>query len=132
LRKRRSPAEKKSLSYAKDRRNSYGENDKSSRKNIPRKKRVPHRADRHREHQTLQGASGTLSEPLAELAEAKLLARRPKMAGGRLKWADQALGEYLQDRLRRRARLGINDLAATDTAIDRIQSRQHDRKKARP
>ena len=34
--KRKSPQEKKALSYAKDRRNTYGENDKSSRKNIPR------------------------------------------------------------------------------------------------
>lgn len=35
LMKRRSPQEKKRLSYAKDRRNDYGENDKSSRKNVP-------------------------------------------------------------------------------------------------
>ena len=33
---RRSPQEKKALSYARDCRNVYGENDKSSRKNIPR------------------------------------------------------------------------------------------------
>ena len=40
---RRSPQEKKTLSYAKDRRNDYGENDKSSRKSIRRNKRVPNR-----------------------------------------------------------------------------------------
>lgn len=34
----RNPQEKKDLSYKKDRRNTYGENDKSSRKNIPRSK----------------------------------------------------------------------------------------------
>ncbi len=33
---RRTPQEKKALSYVKDRRNDYGENDKSSRKNIRR------------------------------------------------------------------------------------------------
>ncbi|UGT42762.1 hypothetical protein LTV02_04940 [Nocardia yamanashiensis] len=43
--RRKSPQEKKSLSYAKDRRNDYGENDKSSRRNIRRNKRFPHRAD---------------------------------------------------------------------------------------
>ncbi|MEL6682968.1 MAG: hypothetical protein AAFQ09_10020 [Pseudomonadota bacterium] len=33
--RRRTPQEKKALSYAKDRKNNYGENNKSSRKNIP-------------------------------------------------------------------------------------------------
>lgn len=33
---RRDPQEKKALSYAKDRRNDYGENDKGSRKGIRR------------------------------------------------------------------------------------------------
>jgi hypothetical protein len=41
---RRSPQEKKALSYAKDRRNDYGENDKSSRKNIPPNQTGPERA----------------------------------------------------------------------------------------
>ena len=35
---RKSPQEKKKLSYKKDRRNRYGENTKSSRKTIPRRK----------------------------------------------------------------------------------------------
>jgi hypothetical protein len=55
---RRSPPEKKALSYAEDRRNDYGENDKSSRKNIRRNKRTPNRADRHRDHQVLSQAVG--------------------------------------------------------------------------
>lgn len=38
--------EKKALSYAKDRRNAYGENDKSSRKNIPLRKAKSHRSYR--------------------------------------------------------------------------------------
>jgi hypothetical protein len=40
------PQEKKRLSYERDRRNTYGENDKSSRKNIPRGKRLASRAAR--------------------------------------------------------------------------------------
>lgn len=41
--KKRSPQEKKKLSLQKDRRNDYGENDKSSRKNIPRSKALDKR-----------------------------------------------------------------------------------------
>jgi hypothetical protein len=37
---RRSPQEKKRLSYLKDGRNVYGENDKASRKNLPKKKKL--------------------------------------------------------------------------------------------
>ena len=41
-----SPQEKKQLSYDRDRRNAYGENDKASRKAIPRGKRQAARAAR--------------------------------------------------------------------------------------
>jgi hypothetical protein len=57
-RKRRSPQEKKRLSYSRDRRNYYGENDKSSRKNIARHKRRRHRAERHSVRQHLAAATG--------------------------------------------------------------------------
>lgn len=40
---RRSPQEKKRLSYKKDRRNRYGENAKASRKAIPRRKAIENR-----------------------------------------------------------------------------------------
>lgn len=43
----KTPQEKKRLSYAKDRRNTYGENSKSSRKNIPLSKALDIRAERH-------------------------------------------------------------------------------------
>ncbi|MFE2009824.1 hypothetical protein [Streptomyces sp. NPDC059491] len=43
---RRTPQEKKRLSYLKDHRNNYGENDKSSRKSIRRNKRFPNSANR--------------------------------------------------------------------------------------
>ncbi len=73
---RRRPQEKKTLSYAKDRRNDYGENDRSSRKSIRRNKRVPNRADRHREHQVLAIATGVrILDETVERAEAKLLAK---------------------------------------------------------
>ena len=39
----KSPQDKKRLSLTKDRRNSYGENAKASRKNIPKSKALSHR-----------------------------------------------------------------------------------------
>jgi hypothetical protein len=70
VKKRRSPQEKKRLSYSKDRRNWYGENDKSSRKNIPRSKRIRHRSERHGQQQQLSAALGAVDESVeAVLAE---------------------------------------------------------------
>ena len=43
LKRRQTPQEKKQLSLKKDRRNSYGENDKSSRKAIPLQKKMANR-----------------------------------------------------------------------------------------
>jgi hypothetical protein len=53
MRRRRTPAEKKQLSYERDHRNVYGENDKASRKWIPLRKRLRARADRRRASQGL-------------------------------------------------------------------------------
>ncbi|MFF2087389.1 hypothetical protein ACFVVM_26750 [Nocardia sp. NPDC058176] len=99
---RRSPQEKKALSYAKDRRNVYRENDKSSRKNIPRKKRMLNRVDRHREN-VLDAARGPVELEMAERYELELLATRSKWAQWR-KLPDAPLGEVLAWRLERRAR----------------------------
>ncbi|MBB5850821.1 tyrosine-type recombinase/integrase [Amycolatopsis umgeniensis] len=83
---RKSPQEKKRLSYAKDRRNRYGVNDKSSRKNIPRHKRRVNRANRHREQQVLGGVVNVES---AADAEESLLRVRPQRWQ---KWPDATLG----------------------------------------
>ncbi len=40
MKRRRSPQEKKQLSYERDRRNEFGENDKASRKAIPLRKKL--------------------------------------------------------------------------------------------
>lgn len=52
--KQKTPQEKKALSYEKDCRNTYGENDKSSRKNIPLRKAKQNRAFRKTTNQILQ------------------------------------------------------------------------------
>jgi hypothetical protein len=55
-RRRRTPGETKRLSYERDRVNSYGENDKASRKAIPRFKAASRRAERHGEDAALREA----------------------------------------------------------------------------
>lgn len=121
---RRSPQEKKALSYAKDRRNDYGESDKGSRKSIRRNKRTPHRADRRREHQVLAEATGPAGVEAAEAAEARLADRPLKW---RIRWwqkeSDAPLGEYVEDRIRRRIRLGIDDEASGEERIARVRRR---------
>lgn len=123
---RRSPQEKKALSYAKDRRNDYGENDKSSRKNIRRNKRVPNRADRHREHQVLGIAAGVrIVDEVVEQAEAKLLAKRSMWMTKRWrKYRDAPLADIVENRLRRRIRLGIDDPGTAVARIERVRRRR--------
>ena len=71
---RRSPHEKKALSYEKDRRSIYGENDKSSRKNIPLRKRLVNKANRHAAQQQLHEAEGIVDLDRAALADVSRLA----------------------------------------------------------
>ncbi|MBW6439025.1 hypothetical protein KZ829_35380 [Actinoplanes hulinensis] len=118
----RSPQEKKALSYAKDRRNSYGENDKSSRRNIRRNKRTPNRADRHREHQLLAGATGLLAERVAERVEERLSAKKSMWVTKRWrKCPDAPLGDVVASKLRRRARVGMHKPDAVEDRVDRIR-----------
>ena len=121
----RDPQEKKALSYRRDRRNDYGENDKSSRKNIRRNKRTPNRADRHRERQVLAGATGSaVDAKAAELAELKLLAKKSMwMTKKWRKWRDAPLAEIVAYKLRRRARTGMADPAVVEATIERIRRR---------
>ncbi|MFC9477090.1 hypothetical protein ACFTS5_33305 [Nocardia sp. NPDC056952] len=100
--RRRSPQEKKSLSYAKDRRNGYGENDKSSRKNIPRNKRIRNRADRHRDSGSAE-ACGPVDLEAAEEYEVDLLARSKWQTARWQKKPDIPLRAMVAYKLRRRA-----------------------------
>ena len=99
----RSPQEKKALSYEKDHRNHYGENDKASRKAIPLRKRLVNRANRHDATRSLAAATGPADGDLAEAAEQRYLGKRPK------RWAtrpDKPLGQYIEDKAAWRARDG--------------------------
>lgn len=103
--KRRSPPEKKALSYAKDRRNAYRENSKSSRKSVRKRKALVHRANRALARTAL--ASATLDP---EAAERKLFRRRPKAWS---KAADEPLASAVLRKLRRRRAMGIDSEGAT-------------------
>jgi hypothetical protein len=63
------PQEKKTASLENDCRNTYGENDKSSRKNIPLNKQRSHQAERRASNQPLQRLSGVTDEDAAVAAE---------------------------------------------------------------
>ena len=96
---RKTPQEKKELSYAKDRRNAYGENDKSSRKNIPLRKRLVNRANRHSAQRALSEAVGVTDSASEEAAEQKVASKRPKSWR---KQPDIPLTEHLERKSRRK------------------------------
>jgi len=96
--KQKTPQEKKALSYAKDRRNVYGESDKGSLIAIRRNKTFPTRAYRKAVNDILQNTVGEIDLEKAELidANAKAIKRRKWK-----KYADAPLGEYIQSRVDR-------------------------------
>ncbi|ONI83571.1 hypothetical protein ALI22I_34385 [Saccharothrix sp. ALI-22-I] len=114
---RRTPQEKKRLSYAKDRRNVYGENDKSSRKNIPRGRQRAHRANRRGADQALRAALGPADEAVADRAEQVVRTRRPAVFR---KAPDAPLGEVVAGRLRRRVRLGMDQAERSEARVERV------------
>ena len=67
----RSPQEKKALSYGKDRRNCYGENDKASRRLVPLRKAQDHRRRRRGAAQAV-GTLEALSEEAAAVLESSV------------------------------------------------------------
>jgi hypothetical protein len=71
----KSPPEKKDASLNRDCRNVYGENDKSSRKNIPRSKQRSHQAERRAVNQPLLQLSGKIDEDVANQIEAEARTR---------------------------------------------------------
>jgi hypothetical protein len=97
--KRKTPQEKKALSYDKDCRNAYGENDKSSRKNIPLRKAKVNRGYRRKLNQALHEIGNKLDLEKAELAESE--ARSIKRRYWK-KSADEPLGKVVERKLGRR------------------------------
>lgn len=75
----KTPQEKKRLSLEKDRRNSFGENDKASRKNIPRAKARVNRANRRADSVALSDAIGVPDDVIDAAAEDAVEGRRRKV-----------------------------------------------------
>jgi hypothetical protein len=74
----KSPQEKKTASLNLDRRNAYGENDKSSRKNIPLSKQRSHQAERRAVNEPLMKLTGAVDEDVAISVETEVKARAIK------------------------------------------------------
>jgi hypothetical protein len=69
----KSPREKKDLSLKLDRRNTYGENSKATRKSVPRGKQRQHMNERRSVGQALRELQGSVHED--EATDAELLAK---------------------------------------------------------
>ena len=107
------PQQKKQLSYERDGRNAYGENDKGSRKAIPRRKRGVARAYRRATAQLLPRDAAAHDGDAVEAAEARVSGlRRP----GWRKCADTPLGTFVElqreKRLQRAGRKGYSKAAS--------------------
>jgi hypothetical protein len=92
----KNPEEKKLLSLAHDRRNRYGDNSKSSRKNIPRAKQRRHMDERRAVGEVLGRLKWSIQED--EATEAELLAKTRitvRRRRGFRKTPDTPLGEVL-------------------------------------
>lgn len=97
--KKRTPQEKKALSYVHDRRNTLHENDKASRRLIPLGKARANRAYRKKVNDVLGSASGQDDTTELELIESKAAAI------GKFEWEkypDTPLGEVVEEQKDRR------------------------------
>ena len=92
--RRRSPAEKKALSYEKDRRNAFMANDKASRKGIPLSKAKGHRADRRKSAAALSDYEN-LDEEKADLVENALVNDVERIKRWK-KCPDQSLADHIE------------------------------------
>lgn len=107
----KNPQEKKRLSLALDRRNAYGENHKSSRKNIPKAKARGHRAERRvvagiLSHPVSHDSDFLLEEQAETMEHAVHCAAKRQYLRGFVKWPDRPLAEDVARKLERRKRLG--------------------------
>lgn len=98
------PQQKKQLSYAKDRRNTYGENSKSSRKNIPLSKALDIRSERRAQDSAL--AKAVAARDVNQLDEIENSVRSTKPRQWQ-KWPDKPLGDVL---IRKSLLSGKNDV----------------------
>jgi hypothetical protein len=121
--KRKSPQLKKALSYKKDRRNTYGENSKASRKGIPRKKRRQARVERRLARTAFRAGATSIDLDRVDDVQARLILRRRK--AWVLKYPDEPLGEVVARKLEHRAKRGM--IPSKKAAADARKARRHAR-----
>ncbi|MFZ0981604.1 MAG: hypothetical protein WAN23_19540 [Candidatus Acidiferrales bacterium] len=105
------PREKKRLSLERDRRNVFGENDKASRKAIPRRKQLSHMRIRRNASQVLAKIKGDVEE--SRVLEAEALVKTKSITLRRTgfeKTPDRPLGIVIEEQ--RKARLEHQIMAA--------------------
>lgn len=116
---RKTPQEKKGLSFQKDGRNAYGNNDKASRKGLPRKKKLTNRAYRRRANAPLMQPH-VASDPDVEISiDPRLVVSSPRW-WPRIKQSDRPLAEHVLMQLYRRACKGMISEEAYDDTEARV------------
>ncbi|MCP4443509.1 MAG: hypothetical protein GY810_31785 [Aureispira sp.] len=99
MKKRKTPQEKKALSYEKDRRNAYGENDKASRKAIRFNKKYVNKSYRKEINNKLKTQMQEFYEEDADSIEFDLLNVQKKHW---VKYSDISLQDYIARQQQRR------------------------------
>jgi len=95
------PQQKKQLSFVKDRRNTYGENSKSSRKNIPLSKALDIRSERRAQDSALAKAMVATDMDQLDAVENTMRATKPRQWR---KSPDEQLGRVLISKSKRSAK----------------------------
>jgi hypothetical protein len=90
---RKTPQEKKKLSYMRDRRNTYGESPHGARKSIPQRKAFRNRANRHRQDLALRQLPARINEDSADQIETNVFRYAPKVWQ---KYPDRPLGVVVE------------------------------------
>ena len=99
--KDKSPQHKKALSYAHDARNTFGENDKASRKAVPARKAEENRGSRRKATQALRSSNQLDGEKIDVLESS--LRHDVERVGGWKKKADMPLADFIERQRVRRA-----------------------------
>jgi hypothetical protein len=93
---RRTPQEKKRLSYQRDCRYDYGNSPQAARKSVPWRKALRNRANRRYRNQQLAHLGLKPDETLADAVESRMNHRAPSLW---TKHPDRPLGEVIQKKL---------------------------------
>ena len=99
----KTPQEKKALSYAKDRRNAYGENDKGRRQSIRKNKQLSSQTERSKEIKLRSIPSeGFGEDQIVEIENLVVDETKSSRLKGFKKYPDASLSDHLETQKRKR------------------------------